>query len=235
MIKGDVTMTIRENYIHLQKEIERICEARGRDPKSVHVVAVTKYIGIEKTKEAIAAGIKHIGENRSHGFNEKWEAIKDGCTWHFIGTLQSRKVKDVINRVDYLHSLDRLSLAKEVDKRLEKGRVLNCFVQVNVSGEETKFGLKPDEVIPFIRQLEPFQGIRVIGLMTMAPFYEDAERTRPVFRKLRELRDEVKALNLRHAPCTELSMGMSNDYKVALEEGATFIRIGSALVGREHQ
>lgn len=226
-------MSIRENLERIKNEIEQICTEQGRDPESVHVVAVTKYVSVERTKEAIEAGVQHIGENRTDGMNKKQEEIEKECTWHFIGTLQSRKVKEVINNIDYLHSLDRMSLAKEVDKRLDDGKVLNCFVQVNVSGEETKSGLSPDEVIPFIKELEKYKGIRVVGLMTMAPFYEDPEQTRPIFRKLRELRDRVHALNLPHAPCTELSMGMSNDYIVALEEGATFIRIGSSLVGRE--
>ncbi len=226
-------MSIQENLAKINVEIEDICERAGRDRTDVHVVAVTKYVSLETTKAALQAGITHIGENRAEGMADKWKELRDQATWHFIGTLQSRKVKDVIDKIDCLHSLDRLSLAKEVDKRLENGRTLDCLVQVNVSGEETKSGLTPDEVIPFIESLAEYSGIRVIGLMTMAPFYEDAEQTRPIFRKLRLLRDDVMALGLAHAPCTELSMGMSNDYKVALEEGATYIRIGSALVGRE--
>ncbi|NEU29450.1 YggS family pyridoxal phosphate-dependent enzyme [bacterium LRH843] len=227
-------MSIKENLANIKQEIKLICEKNGRDVDAVHIVAVTKYVSLETTKKALDTGLVHIGENRAEGLSEKWEVLHDRGTWHFIGSLQTRKVKEVIDKVDYLHSLDRLSLAKEVDKRLEAGRIMKCFVQVNVSGEESKAGLAPHEVIPFVKELSEYKGIEVVGLMTMAPFYDDPKQTRPIFHKLRVLRDEVQALKLNYAPCLELSMGMSNDYRIAVEEGATFIRIGSALVGREY-
>src|SRR5699024_7638878 len=133
------------------------------------------------------------------------------------------------NQVDMLHSLDRMSLAKEIEKRAKQP--VDCFVQVNVSGEETKHGLAPEEVIPFIEKLENYKNIHVVGLMTMAPHTDDKERIKEVFRSLASLRDEVRNKNLDYAPCNYLSMGMSNDYEIAVEEGATHIRIGSKLVG----
>ena len=145
--------------------------------------------------------------------------------------MQTRKVRDVINHVDYFHALDRESLAKEIEKRAEDK--VNCFVQVNVSGEESKHGLTSHETIEFIKGLEKYSKINVIGLMTMAPFVEDEDVLRNCFKKLRQLRDEVKELNLDYAPCEYLSMGMSNDYKIAIEEGATHVRIGTSLVGNE--
>lgn len=226
-------MNIKQNFAVIQEKIERVCEKVGRDPNEVTIVTVTKYVSLETTKAAMDAGLIHIGENRTDEAVAKWDALDEKGVWHFIGTLQSRKVREVINTMDYLHSLDRMSLVKEVDKRLEEGKKMKCFVQVNVSGEKTKSGVTPDELIPFIKSIEPYEGIEVVGLMTMAPHYDDPELTRPVFKELRQLRDEVKSLQLPYAPCTHLSMGMSNDYEVALEEGATFIRIGSALVGNE--
>ena len=161
----------------------------------------------------------------------KYHRLNGKGTWHFIGTLQSRKVKEVVEIFDYIHSLDRLSLAKEIEKRATKK--IKCFIQVNVSGEKTKHGLEPSELIPFVNELQPFSKIEIVGLMTMAPNEDDPENTRPFFRQLKQLQLEVKQLQLDYAPCDELSMGMSNDFQVAIEEGATFIRLGTSLVGNE--
>lgn len=226
-------MSVKLNGEAIKAEIDKLCARCSRDPNEINIVAVTKYVSVQTAQEALSAGFVHIGENRAEGLSEKWGSLQGEAVWHFIGSLQSKKVKKVIDKIDYLHSLDRISLAKELDKRLAPGKQVKCFVQVNVSGEESKAGLAPAEVIPFVRELEAYQGLQIVGLMTMAPFVEEPEETRAVFRKLRLLKEEVNALKLPHAPCQELSMGMSNDYQVAIEEGATFIRIGSALVGRE--
>lgn len=223
-------MSVEENLQQVNQVIQSACEKVGRKKEEVTIVAVTKYVGNDKTKEVLEAGIKHIGENRVEGALEKWEAFQGQANFHFIGTLQSRKVKQVIDKYDYFHSLDRPSLAKEFQKRCPEGKKIRCFVQVNVSGEASKFGLAPEETIPFIESLKDYPAIEVIGLMTMAPFEEDPEKTRPVFRGLRELRDEVQSQRFPHAPCTELSMGMSNDYHIAVEEGATIVRLGSVLM-----
>nr|WP_236784714.1 YggS family pyridoxal phosphate-dependent enzyme [Alteribacter salitolerans] len=219
--------------ISIQERIKKASERVNREPQGVHVVAVTKYVSLERTKEALQAGIRHIGENRVEGGTKKRDAIPDLGTWHFIGSLQSKKVKHMIGKFDYLHSLDRMSLAKELQKRHTGQAPLKCFVQVNVSGEESKSGLEPDDVLPFIEELRSYPVIEVAGLMTMAPFVDDPEEVRPYFRRLRELKEEVEKRNYPHAPCRDLSMGMSNDFEVAVEEGATFVRIGSALVGNE--
>ncbi|AST00023.1 MULTISPECIES: YggS family pyridoxal phosphate-dependent enzyme [Geobacillus] len=222
-------MTVRDNLAAIRREIEAACARVGRDPAGVRIVAVTKYVDAKRALEVLDAGIADLGENRADQLLEKYERIRDRAVWHFIGTLQSRKVKDIIDKVDYIHSLDRLSLAKEIEKRA--ARPVKCFVQVNVSGEATKHGLAPDETVPFIEQLRSFSHIEVVGLMTMAPHTDDEAILRACFRQLRMLRERVQALGMAHAPCTELSMGMSNDYTIAIEEGATFVRIGSALVG----
>ncbi|MFP7477721.1 YggS family pyridoxal phosphate-dependent enzyme [Terribacillus saccharophilus] len=221
--------TVQENLAQIKEDISSAASKSGRNSEDITLLAVTKYVTIERTEEAVDAGIVDLGENRIEGFLEKQAIIGEKAVWHFIGSLQTRKVKDVINQVDYLHALDRLSLAKEIQKRAAKK--VKCFVQVNVSGEATKSGLSPDETLNFIKQLAEYPAIEVVGLMTMAPHTEKEDVLRSVFSGLRQLRDEVAAAGMLHAPCTFLSMGMSNDYTIAIEEGATHIRVGSALVG----
>ena len=223
-------MNVRENFETITREIAETCKQVGRNPEEVKLIAVTKYVTDSRVEEAIEAGITDFAENRPQNYVQRKGKYSDK-TWHLIGSLQTRKVRDAINEVDYFHALDRDSLAKEIEKRAEKE--INCFVQVNVSGEESKHGLTSEEAIDFIKSLEQYSKIKVVGLMTMAPFVEDEEILRNCFRRLRQLRDEVKALNLSYAPCEFLSMGMSNDYKIAIEEGATHIRVGTALVGYE--
>lgn len=219
---------ITDNLNKIQNNINRAKEKSNHN-QDVTIIAVTKQVSVERAFEVLDAGIQHLGENRPEGLLTKKEHIQDKAVWHYIGTLQSRKVKQVINEIDYLHSLDRMSLAEEIEKRANKP--VKCFVQVNVSEEQSKHGLYKDEVIPFIKELNKFSKIQVVGLMTMAPNTEDETIIRPVFRELKKLQQEVVSLNLPYAPCTELSMGMSNDYEIAIEEGATFVRIGTALVG----
>ncbi|CAM5187430.1 Pyridoxal phosphate homeostasis protein OS=Ureibacillus acetophenoni OX=614649 GN=SAMN05877842_101391 PE=3 SV=1 [Ureibacillus acetophenoni] len=219
---------ISDNLTQIQSTIER-AKKNSKYSQEVTIIAVTKSVNTERTKEAIENNIFHLGENRPEGLLAKKEEIKDKAIWHYIGTLQTRKVKQVINEIDYLHSLDRLSLAEEIEKRAE--RPVKCFVQANVSGEESKHGLTKEDVIPFIQSLAQFTKIQIVGLMTMAPNLEDETVIRKVFSDLKQLQQEVVELHLPFAPCTELSMGMSNDYEIAIEEGATFVRIGTALVG----
>ncbi|MGD6962933.1 YggS family pyridoxal phosphate-dependent enzyme [Fictibacillus phosphorivorans] len=225
-------MGIKENKEHIFNEIQRACQKKNRSSKGVNLIAVTKYVSNETTKDAVLAGIEHIGENRIEGLLSKKEFLKDlPVKWHFIGTLQTRKVKDVIEHVDYIHSLDRLSLASEIQKRAD--RTVSCFVQVNVAEEDSKHGLPVKDVVAFVDKLKDYDRIQVVGLMTMAPFTDDETLIRNVFSTLKQLQLEIQNLKLVHAPCTELSMGMSNDFSIAVEEGATFIRIGTSLVGKE--
>lgn len=223
-------MSVVSNLEKVRNNIEKACDRSNRNPEDITIIAVTKYVTIERTQEAIEAGINHLGENRTDEFEKKQTHINnDDVNWHFIGTLQSRKVREVVDKVTAIHSLDRKSLAKEINKRATKP--VECFIQVNVSGEDTKHGLHPEEVLKFIQEIDQYENVHVIGLMTMAPHVEDEQVLREVFRKLADLRDQVKEKNLAHAPCEYLSMGMSNDYEIAIEEGATHIRIGSELVG----
>jgi PLP dependent protein len=222
-------MRVAAKYEFIRQQINEACQKVNRSPKDVTLIAVTKYVSTERAMEAVAAGIINLGENRDEGLLEKWSVIKDKPIWHFIGTLQTRKVKNIIDKVEYIHSLDRISLAEEINKRA--GKKVKCLVQVNVSQEESKHGLTPEKVPSFIEQLQKFEHISVEGLMTMAPLTDDESLIRDCFRRLRMLRDQVQSCNLALAPCTELSMGMSNDFAIAIEEGATMIRIGTALVG----
>lgn len=219
---------IKQNLQQIEQQIQQ-AKLRANAQQDIHIIAVTKEVDVARTEEAIAAGLVHLGENRPEGLKNKLEHISKPVKWHYIGTLQTRKVKQVIQEIDYLHSLDRLSLAEEIEKRAEK--TVKCFVQANVSGEESKHGLTTEEVIPFIKSLASFSKIEVIGLMTMAPNTDNEDTIRNVFKNLKQLQQQVAALELPYAPCTELSMGMSNDFNIAVEEGATFVRIGTALVG----
>jgi pyridoxal phosphate enzyme (YggS family) len=226
-------LTVAENLRTINEKISRACEKSGRNRDEVTIVAVTKYVSAKRALEARDAGLFHIAENRKEGLLAKQDAMKDPrLIWHLIGTLQTRKVKDVINRVDYFHALDRLKLAREINKRMTSGK-LKCFIEMNISGEKTKHGIPVEELNGFIDALKAYEHIQVIGLMTMAPNTEDTGLIRNVFRKLRVCRDQIRDKHLDYAPCTELSMGMSHDYPIAVEEGATFVRIGTSLVGNE--
>lgn len=226
-------MKVAEKYAAIKRQINEACKKANRKSEEIRVIAVTKYVSIQRAEEALEAGLTDLGENRDEGLLAKKEVLKDKPVWHFIGTLQKRKVKNIIDQVDFIHSLDRMPLAEEINKRAH--RKMNCLLQVNVSGEESKHGLKPNEVIPFIKELAQFENIVIVGLMTMAPLTDNKELIRNCFQSLRKLRDEVRNLQLPYAPCTELSMGMSHDFTIAIEEGATMVRIGTALVGEDEE
>ncbi|MEK4453731.1 MULTISPECIES: YggS family pyridoxal phosphate-dependent enzyme [Paenibacillus] len=225
-------MTLQERIAEVEERVARACAASGRDRNDVKVIAVTKYVSLEMVSSVLEAGLEHIAESRWQDAEHKWKVLGDKGTWHFIGHLQTNKVKDVIGKFQYIHSLDRMSLAQELHKKaLAADQEVNVFLQVNISGEDTKFGLSPEAVPGFLREIASLDRVKVIGLMTMAPLEGDPELTRPVFRGLRELRDELNQLALTPKPITELSMGMSNDFEVAIQEGATWVRLGTVLVG----
>ena len=224
---------LQQRIQKIEHDIQATCDRTGRNRSEITVVAVTKEVSTARTSAVLEANIQHLGENRPEGLLGKQETIQSGAIWHFIGNVQSRKVKEIINQIDYLHSVDRMSLVKEIQKRANQ--TVDCFIQVNVSGEASKSGVTPDELDSFIEEVAAYDKVRIIGLMTMAPFTEDMDEIRSVFRSLRELRDGISAKSLPHAPCTQLSMGMSNDFIIAIEEGATHVRIGTALVGAESE
>lgn len=227
-------MEYGQRLIEIKDRIAAACQRVGRDPDEVTIVAVTKYIGADETAALVEAGQQDLGENRLQVALPKLDALAErapGVRWHYIGSLQTNKVKEVLQRFHLIHSLDRLSLAKEIDKRARAlGITVPCLVQVNVSGEESKGGFAPEEVAEFLGHLAEMPGIEVQGFMTMAPAGVDPEAARPVFRGLREWRDRWLAEGTAPATATRLSMGMSGDFEIAVEEGAAFVRIGSILV-----
>lgn len=224
---------LQQRIQNIEHDIQVTCDRTGRNRSEITVVAVTKEVSTARTSAVLEANIQHLGENRPEGLLGKQLTIQSGAIWHFIGNVQSRKVKEIINQIDYLHSVDRMSLVKEIHKRAD--HVVDCFIQVNVSGEASKSGVSPAELDSFIKEVAAYDKVRIIGLMTMAPLTKDMDEIRAVFRSLRELRDGISAKSLLHAPCTQLSMGMSNDFIIAIEEGATHVRIGTALVGAESE
>ncbi|MFD2116211.1 YggS family pyridoxal phosphate-dependent enzyme [Paenibacillus yanchengensis] len=236
-------MLIAAKLEQVSKRIADACERAHRHPSEINVIAVTKYVALTRAQEALDNGIVHLGENRWQDAKEKWEQLplssavsSDKPIWHFIGSLQSNKAKDVVGKFDYIHSLDRLSLAKAIDKQAEQlDIVVPCFIQVNVSQELTKQGIMEGQVYDFLNELKNYRHIKPIGLMTMAPFEVEPEATRPVFRKLRQWRDDIQNRSDGTSSITELSMGMSNDFEVAIEEGATWIRLGTILVGEKEE
>ncbi|AET61741.1 hypothetical protein HPL003_25125 [Paenibacillus terrae HPL-003] len=227
-------MSLEERIEEVNARVEAACARSGRSREEINVIAVTKYVSAAAMASVLDSGLEHVGENRWQDAADKWSKLGDRGTWHFIGHLQTNKVKDVIGKFGFIHSLDRLSLAQELDKKAATlGLRIKAFVQVNISGETSKYGLSSEAVVPFLKQIRDLEHVDVIGLMTMAPHEEDPENTRPVFRGLRELRDALNGQALTREPIVHLSMGMSNDFEVAVEEGATWLRLGSVLVGRE--
>ncbi|MFA6889680.1 MAG: YggS family pyridoxal phosphate-dependent enzyme [Bacilli bacterium] len=211
------------------KEKIELIRADIKPYPNVKFVVATKYMNIEQTQALIDAGITELGENRTDLFLEKYEIFKDyPIKWHFFGVVQSRKIRDIVNRIDCLHSLEKLSTAMELDKRLSKP--LDCFIQINISDEPNKQGIPYNKTKSFVRSLGKCKNIRVIGLMCIAKLTADTDVIRQEFQKMADMKKEVEAMQLEYAPCHELSMGMSNDYKIALEYGATVLRLGRIFI-----
>lgn len=223
-------MGVAENLESVKQRINTACERSGRRPDSVILVAVCKGHPPEAVREAFECGIRVFGENKVQEAKAKIPLCPSGISWHLIGHLQTNKARDAVRFFDMIHSVDSLKLAEELDKRAAQvQRKIPILIEVNVSGETTKFGYPPSLLIGEVKRLSEFQNLDLQGLMTMAPFVEDPELTRPVFRRLRELKNECEQILNR--PLPHLSMGMTNDFEVAIEEGATMVRIGTAIFG----
>lgn len=210
------------------EQVAQATQQANRSKESVNIIAVTKYVDSGVAARLIDTGIEHIGENRVDMFLDKYEALKDRkLTWHLIGSLQRRKVKNVINFVDYFHALDSIKLASEIQKRAE--HTIKCFLQVNISEEESKHGFKVSEIDEALTAISEFDKVEIVGLMTMAPKEASESEIEEIFGKANQLRQELQARQLPHMPFTEVSMGMSGDYKIAIRNGATFVRIGTSF------
>lgn len=217
---------IQDRY---QAVLDRI-QKHSPEGKQPQLVAVSKTVGADQIQALYDLGQGHFGENRYPALLEKQAILAQTApdiVWHFIGRVQTRQVKEFINQIDYLHALDRFDLAKEIQKRAD--HPIKCFLQVNVSGEESKTGYEPEQVFAAIEQLAPYDKIEIVGLMTMAPADALEGELHFFFKTLKHLQLLVQEAGYPHAPCTELSMGMSQDYTIATEEGASFLRVGSAL------
>lgn len=214
-------MGIKEQVLFVKEEI-------SNDPngENIRLIAATKYMNVEQTLELYNSGIKEFGENRTDMFLEKYEALKEykDIKWHFFGVVQTRKIRDIANRISCLHSLDRVSLALELNKRLTEP--LDCFIQINISEEPNKQGIPSNKLKQFVKQLQNLDKIRIVGLMCIAKFTFDEDELKGYFSKMKKLKEQVEEMNLPYAPCHRLSMGMSNDYKIALQYGATDLRLG---------
>lgn len=223
---------ISENFKAVQQRIEAACRRAGRDPAVVTLITVSKTIDVDRINAAVAAGAATLGENRVQEVLAKRDAVSPEVRWHLIGHLQTNKVRQIIDKVDLIHSLDSLHLAEEIQKRAQlAGRTVDLLVEVNVGAEDSKFGLAPEAVRGFLESLQGMDRIRILGLMTVAPFLEDPESVRMVFRSLKGLFDELKDLKLPNVQMMHLSMGMTHDFEVAIEEGATMVRVGTGIFG----
>jgi PLP dependent protein len=225
-------MNIADNLQQIQRRIAAACARSGRGPGEVRLVAVSKRKPAAAIEAAAAAGQLLFGENYVQEFSAKCEAVQAPVSWHFIGALQSNKVKYLCGRVALIHSVDRLSLAEEIDRQWGKlGRPAEILLQVNLSGEETKAGTDEAHLLELFQAVSRLPFILIRGLMTLPPYLPNAEAVRPYFRRLRELGEKLAPPNGTEAPRFELSMGMSHDFEVAIEEGATLVRVGTAIFG----
>lgn len=223
---------ISNNLEAVRDRIAKATAVSGRKPEDILIIGVTKTIEIDKILKLIDAGINDLGENRVQEFCEKYDNINRACNWHLIGHLQTNKVKFIIGKVKMIHSLDRLELAREIQRRAEaSGKTVDVLVQVNVAAEESKSGISPEETESFLRELAGYSNIKVRGLMTIAPYVENPEDTRVVFRELRKIFIDIKRKNIDNICMDFLSMGMSNDFDIAIEEGSNMVRIGTAIFG----
>lgn len=211
---------VAENLVQVQKNIEESCKKVNRDPGEVTLIAVSKTKPVEMLQEAYAAGARVFGENKVQEIVDKYDQMPADVQWHMIGHLQRNKVKYIVDKVAMIHSVDSLRLAETIEKEAEKKNVVvPILIEVNVAQEESKFGLKPEEVLPFIEQIAGFSHIQVKGLMTIAPYVENAEENREIFRELKKLSVDIAAKNINNVTMSVLSMGMTGDYMVAVQEG----------------
>ncbi len=223
---------LKENLTYVENEIQEACRRTGRRRDEVTLIAVSKTKPVSVLKEAYDLGVRVFGENKVQELTDKYEKLPKDIHWHMIGHLQRNKVKYIIDKVDLIHSVDSVRLAETIEKEAARQNLtVNILIEVNVAGEESKFGVSPEELPEFIDKVAEFSHIRVLGLMTIAPFVEDSEENRRIFEDLRKLSVDIAEKNVDNITMRVLSMGMTNDYSVAIEEGATMVRVGTGIFG----
>ena len=225
-------MGITENLSIVENKIAAACKRAGRERDEVKLIAVSKTQPVEAIREAIEYGINSFGENRVQELREKTEIIKDNLDWHLIGHLQTNKVKYVVGKVSLIHSLENIRLAEAIDKEAKKHNVIvDVLVEVNIAKEDTKFGVNPEEAESFIREVLIFKNINIRGLMTVAPYTDISEENRKYFKQLKKIMVDLNSKNIHNVNMNVLSMGMTGDYEIAIEEGATLVRVGTGIFG----
>lgn len=230
-----IKISIQSNIIMIEENIEKALKRSGREGEKVELIAVTKTVDVDKINEAIDTGILNIGENKVQELEKKYELIGDKINYHMIGHLQTNKVRNIIGKTKLIHSLDSISLAKEIDKRSKNNDMItDVLIQVNVAEEESKFGLKVDDVLHFVEEILDFKNIKVRGLMTIAPNTTDEILLRSVFRTLSNLKETISRKNYSDLSMDYLSMGMTNDYEIAVEEGSNMVRVGTGIFGKRN-
>ena len=223
-------MGVKQNYAEIKKRVEDACKRVGRNPDEVTILAVTKTQPADKINQAVELGLTQLGENRVQELLSKYDSINGDAKWHLIGSLQTNKVKYIADKVCMIHSVDSLRLAEEIDRQCKKiNKVMDILVEVNVSGEETKHGISPNEVESFIKELSHLKNICISGFMTMAPFDATEDEIRAVFANLYKMYVDISQKKYDNINMRYLSMGMSNDFEIAVEEGANIVRIGTSL------
>lgn len=226
---------LKENIELVKGNIKRVANKSGRAYDDITLLGVTKNVEVSKINESTKYGIENIGENRVQELNKKYGSLNDNIKVHMIGHLQRNKVKDIVGKVDLIHSLDRISLAKEIEKRSKKiGVITNTLIQVNTSGEKSKYGISPKDIYELLKEIEKMDYIRVLGLMTIAPHTDNKEVIRNTFKDLRRIMEDIKQDAYKNINMKYLSMGMTNDYEIAIEEGANIIRLGRAIYGERN-
>ena len=228
-----MSISIKENIDIILERTKQAALRAGKNPEDITVIAVSKTVDAEKAKEAVENGLINLGENRVQELVSKFEQLSDiNIKWHLIGHLQKNKVKYIIDKAELIHSVENLELANEINKRaLQHNKTANVLIELNIGEEESKFGISEDTVYEFVKSMEQFDNIRVLGLMTVAPFSENPEDVRWVFKKMKEIFLKISEMKLKNADMKYLSMGMTNDFEIAIEEGANIIRIGTAIFG----
>lgn len=226
---------VKENLEKVHENITKACEHAGRDPKEVTLIAVSKTKPIPMLEEAYAAGSRDFGENKVQEITDKYPCLPDDIRWHMIGHLQRNKVKYIIDKVTLIHSVDSLRLAQEISSQAEKKQVdIDILVEVNIAGEESKFGIAREDTLQLVEEISKLPRIHVKGLMTIAPFVTNPEDNREYFREIRKLSVDIERKNIDNVSMSVLSMGMTGDYMVAIEEGATMVRVGTGIFGERN-
>ena len=233
--KGEISEMLAENLQNVEERIQAACARANRDRNEVTLIAVSKTKPVSMLEEVYAEGIRCFGENKVQELTEKHDKLPSDVKWHMIGHLQRNKVKYIVDKVDLIHSVDSVRLAETIEQEaVKKDVIVPVLVEVNVAEEDSKFGLKVNEVLSIIEEISKFPHIRIKGLMTIAPYVENPEENRPIFARLRKLSVDIAEKNIDNVSVEILSMGMTNDYEVAIEEGATMVRVGTGIFGERN-